>query len=213
VEEKEAVAVLHSATTASIGLLREAKLRSGESLFINGGAGNVGSAVLQLAVKLGARVVVSAGSEDDLAWCRSLGAEGAVSYKTGDVVKAIREFAPGGIDVYWDTTTHPDFERAVPLLAPRGRMLLMAGLGARPVFPVGEFYTKDCSLHGFAITNATAQELQQCARAINESLAAGKLKARISRVMPLAEAAAAHQLLEDSQNGQVKLKGKIVLTA
>ena len=212
-DEKETVAVLHSATTASIGLLREAKLRKGESVFINGGAGNVGSAVLQLAARLGARVIATAGSEEDLAWCRSLGAERAVNYKTGDVVKEISEFAPNGIDVYWDTTTRPDFERAVPLLALRGRIILMAGLEAHPVFPVGPFYTKDCSLHGFAISNATRQELLECANAINESLESGTLKARISRVMPLAETAAAHQLLEDSQRGLARVKGKIVLTA
>ena len=129
------------------------------------------------------------------------------------MVKEISEFAPKGIDVYWDTTTRPDFERAVPLLAHRGRLILMAGLDARPVLPAGPFYTKDCSLHGFAITNATSPELRECAKAINESLAGGQLRARISRVMPLAEARAAHQLLEDSQRGVVKLNGKIVLTA
>ncbi len=210
VAEKEAAAVLHSATTASIGL-REAKLRSGESIFINGGAGNVGSAVLQLAAGMGARAIVTAGGAEDLAYCRSLGAACAVNYKTENVAKLISEFAPNGVDVYWDTTTKPDFERAVPLLAHRGRIILMAGLDARPVFPVGGFYTKDCSMHGFAITNATCRELQDCAKAINAALGSGKLKARISRLMPLKDAAAAHQLLEDSQRGLIKLNGKIVL--
>ena len=88
----------------------------------------------------------------------------------------------------------------------------MAGLDAHPPFPVGAFYTKDCSLHGFAITNATAGELQDCARAINEWLAKGKLLARVDRVMSLAEAARAHQLIEDSLRGRLKLHGKIVLT-
>jgi NADPH2:quinone reductase len=212
VDEKESVAVVHSATTASIGLLREAKLRAGESVFINGGAGNVGSAALQLSTNLGARVIVTAGSDSDLEYCRQLGAKRAVNYRTGDIVQAISEFAPNGIDVYWDTTTKPDFERAVPLLSHRGRILLMAGLDAHPSFPVGAFYTKDCSLHGFAITNATAEELQDCARAINEWLAKGKLLARVDRVMPLAEAAQAHQLIEDSLRGRIKLHGKIVLT-
>lgn len=211
-DAKEAVAALHSATTASIGLLREAKLRRGEAIFINGGAGNVGSAVLQMAVNMGARAIVTASSDEDLAWCMSLGAERAVNYKTSDISKAVSEFAPGGIDVYWDTTTHPDFERAVPLLAHRGRIILMAGLDARPVFPVGGFYTKDCSMHGFAITNATAEELRNCSKAINELLAQGKLKSRINRVMRLSEAAAAHRLLEDVQRGVGKLSGKIVLT-
>jgi len=211
-DETEAVAVVHSVTTASIGLLREAKLGAGESVFINGGAGNVGSAVLQLATNLGARVIVTAGSDSDLEYCRQLGAERTVNYKTGDIVAAISEFAPNGIDVYWDTTTKPDFERAVPLLSHRARIVLMAGLDAHPPFPVGAFYTKDCSLHGFAITNATAEELQDCAKAINEWLAKGKLLARVDRVMPLAEAARAHQLIEDSLHGRLKLHGKIVLT-
>jgi NADPH2:quinone reductase len=165
-DEKEAVAVVHSATTASIGLLREAKLGAGESVFINGGAGNVGSAVLQLATNLGAHVIVTTGSDSDLEYCRQLGAERTVNYKTGDIVAAISEFAPNGIDVYWDTTTKPDFERAVPLLSHRARIVLMAGLDAHPPFPVGAFYTKDCSLHGFAITNATAEELQNCAKVV-----------------------------------------------
>lgn len=212
VDEKQAVAVAHSATTASIGLLRKAKLAAGETVFVNGGAGNVGSAVLQLATNLGARVIVTAGSGHDLEYCRQLGAERAVNYKNGDVAAAISEFAPDGVNVYWDTTTKPDFERAVPLLSHRGRIVLMAGLDAHPAFPAGPFYTKDCSLLGFAVTNATATELQDCARAINEWLAKGKLRARIDRVMPLAEAAHAHQLIEDSLRGRLKLRGKIVLT-
>ena len=171
VDEQRTVAVLHSATTASIGLMREARLRSGESVFINGGAGNVGSAILQLAVNLGARVIVTAGSDEDIEYCGALGAERVVNYKSGDIVKAISEFAPNGIDVYWDTTTKPDFERAVPVLAHRGRVIVMAGMDAHPAFPVGAFYTKDCSMHGFAITNATAEELQHYAKLINDCLA------------------------------------------
>jgi NADPH2:quinone reductase len=192
--------------------VREAKLRSGEYIFINGGSGNVGSAVLQLAASLGARVIVTAGSDEDLEYCRRLGAEHVVNYKIGDIVTAISAFAPNGIDVYWDTTTKPDFERAVPLLARRGRIVLMAGLDAHPSFPVGAFYTKDCSMHGFAISNATVEELQSYAKVINECLAKGKLVARIGRVMLLAEAGRAHQLIEDSLGGLVKLSGKIVLT-
>ncbi|HTY53992.1 MAG TPA: NADPH:quinone reductase [Candidatus Binataceae bacterium] len=212
VDEKQAVAVLHSATTASIGLLREAQLREGESVFVNGGAGNVGAAVLQIAANMGARVIVTAGSDSDLEYCRELGAERAVSYRT-DYVTAISEFAPKGVDVYWDTTTTPDFERAMPLLAHRGRIILMAGLNAHPTFPVGALYTKDCSVRGFAITNATVNELRQCADSINQWLAEGKLKARIAREMGLADAAQAHRIFEDSQHGSLKLSGKIVLTA
>jgi NADPH:quinone reductase len=208
VNEQEAVAVVHSALTACLGLMREAGLKPGETLFINGGSGSVGSSVLQVARHLGARVIVTAGSPEKLRRCIGLGADRAINYKTEDVVAAIRDFAPQGVDVYWDTTREPDFERAVPLLKHRGRLILMAGLNARPPFPVGAFYTKDCSMHGFAITNATTEELRDVADQINRLLVAGALKAKVNRVMSLAEAAMAHRLFEEHQ---AELNGKIVL--
>jgi NADPH:quinone reductase len=209
VNAHDAVAVMHSALTACIGLMREAAIQPGETLFINGGSGNVGSAALQVARHFGARVIVTAGSAEKIKRCLELGADCAVDYKTDDVVAAIRNFAPQGVDVYWDTTRAPDFERFVPLLRHRGRTILMAGLNAHPSFPVGAFYTKDCSVHGFAVTNATPQELREVAEQINHLLAAGALKAKIDRVMPLADAAMAHRLFEDKQG---ELSGKIVLT-
>ena len=208
VNEHEAVAVVHSALTACIGLVREAAIQAGETLLINGGSGNVGSAALQVAHYFGARVIVTAGSTEKIRRCLELGADRAVNYKTEDVAAAIRDFAPQGVDVYWDTTREPDFERSVPLLKHRGRIILMAGLNAHPPFPVGAFYTKDCSMHGFAITNATPEELRDVADQINRLLAAGALRAKVDRVLPLAEAAMAHRLFEEHQ---AELNGKIVL--
>jgi NADPH:quinone reductase len=97
----------------------------------------------------------------------------AINCKTEDVVKAIREFAPDGIDVYWDTTRQTDFERAVPLMAHRGRIIVIAGLDAHPTFPVCAFYTKNCSTHGFAITNVRPAELREVAAVINRWLGEG----------------------------------------
>ncbi len=91
-------------------------------------------------------------------------------------------------------------------------MVLMAGREARPAFPVGPFYVKDCSLHGFAMFNATANELREAADEVNRCLSEKKLKARIDRVLPLSQAAEAHRLQEDStvkKTGAVS--GKIVL--
>ena len=120
---------------------------------------------------------------------------------------------PTGINVWWETLRDPNFDRVVPLLAPRGRMILMAGREARPPFPVGPFYVKGCSLHGFAMFNATAAEQQAAADDINRWLAAGKLKSVIDRVLPLSQAAAAHRLQEENTIGkQGTLTGKIVLT-
>lgn len=88
----------------------------------------------------------------------------------------------------------------------------MAGREAKPVFPVGPFYIKDCSLHGFAMFNATAEEQRNAAEQINRWMAGGKLKAQIDRVLPLAQAAQAHRLQEDSTVHKTSaLSGKIVL--
>jgi NADPH2:quinone reductase len=124
----------------------------------------------------------------------------------------VRRVAPEGVNVWWETMREPDFERAVPLLARRGRFVLMAGRDARPVFPVGPFYVKDCSLHGFAMFNATPNEQRLCAQDINQWLQDGKLKPRIDRVLPLSQAAAAHRLQEDNTLRKAgTLAGKIVL--
>ena len=97
-------------------------------------------------------------------------------------------------------------------LAKRGRMVVMAGREARPVFPVGPFYVKDCSLHGFAMFNASPDEQRECAADINRWLAEGKLKPRVARIMPLAQAAAAHRLQEENTLHKAgTLAGKIVL--
>ena len=104
------------------------------------------------------------------------------------------------------------FDRAVPLLAPRGRFVLMAGRDARPTFPVGPFYVKDCSLHGFAMFNAMPDEQRPCAADLNRWLAAGQVRANIDRVLPLAAAAAEKQRLElaclDAKRGMEELAAR-----
>ena len=88
----------------------------------------------------------------------------------------------------------------------------MAGREARPPFPVGALYLKDCSVLGFAVLNATPEEQQPAAEAINNWLATGKIKPRIDRIMPLEETAAAHRLQEESTIGKSgALAGKIVI--
>ncbi len=212
VTDEQIVALSLVGTTAHLGLLRKAKLRGGEALFVNGGSGGVGSSVVQMAKILGARVLTTAGSEEKVKICRDLGADVAINYKTQDVQAAIREFAPKGINVWWETLREPNFECAVPLLAMRGRMIVMAGRDARPPLPVGPFYVKDCSLYGFAMFNATPSEQRAAAEDINQWLVEGTLKARIDRVLPLAQTAEAHRLQEESTVQKTgALAGKIVL--
>jgi NADPH2:quinone reductase len=167
---------------------------------------------VQMAKILGARVIATAGTEEKVAACRDLGADLAINYRTQDVVAAIKDFAPDGVNVWWETLREPDFDRTVALLATRGRMIVMAGRDARPSFPVGPFYVKDCSLHGFAMFNANAREQRTAANAINRWIGENKLRARIDRVLPLSQAADAHRLQEESTIQKTGvLAGKLVL--
>jgi NADPH2:quinone reductase len=212
VSDDDAVALSLVGITAQLGLVRNANLKAGEILFVNGGSGGVGSCVVQMAKILGARVITTAGTDGKVAACRDLGADLAINYQTEDVAAAVKAFAPAGINVWWETLREPDFDRTVALLAPRGRMIIMAGRDARPPFPVGPFYVKDCSLHGLAMFNASAREQRTAANSINRWLAEGKLRARIDRVLPLAQAAEAHRLQEESTvQKSGALAGKIVL--
>lgn len=212
VKHEEAVAVSLTGITAHLGLVLHAKLKAGETVFVNGGTGGVGSCVVQLAKILGARVIATAGSDEKVQLARQLGADLAINYKTQDVDAAIKSFAPQGVNLWWETQREPHFERVIPLLSLRGRMVLMAGRDAKPVFPVGPFYTRDCSLHGFAMFNSPAEEQRAASEDINHWLASGKLKARIDRVLPLSEVAQAHRLQEESTiHKSGALAGKIVL--
>jgi NADPH2:quinone reductase len=212
VSSETATALALVGITAHLGLVRDAKLLAGETLFVNGGSGGVGSVVVQMAKAMGARVITTAGSAENLKLCRELGADLAINYKANDVDTRIKEFAPQGVNVWWETQREPNFDRAVSLLAPRGRMVIMAGREARPQFPVGPFYVKSCALYGFAMFNATAEEQQAAADDINRWHAAGKLKANIDRILPLDQAAAAHRLQEENTLHKAgTLTGKIVL--
>jgi NADPH:quinone reductase len=212
VSDEQAAAISLVGITAHLGLVRDARLQRGETIFVNGGSGGVGSTVVQMATAIGARVIATAGSDRKVELCRGLGADHLINYKTQNIETELKKIAPAGVNVWWETLREPNFDLAVTSLAARGRMILMAGREARPPFPVGPFYVKGCSLHGFVMFMATPEEQRHSAEDINRWLAEGKLKANIDRVMPLSEAATAHRLQEESTIGKSgMLSGKIVL--
>jgi NADPH-dependent curcumin reductase CurA len=88
--------------TAYFGLLRVAEAKEGDTVFVSAAAGAVGSAVVQIAKAKGMTVIGSAGGADKCAWVRELGADAAIDYKAGSVLKQLMEAAPKGIDVYFD---------------------------------------------------------------------------------------------------------------
>jgi len=213
VSDAQAAAMALVGITAHLGLVQFARLKAGDRVFVNGGTGGVGSSVVQIARALGAEVITTAGTPEKVIACLELGAARAINYKTDDVDAEIRKAAPDGVNIYWETLREPNLERAIPLLSFRGRMIVMAGREAKPVFPLGSFYTRDCALYGFAMFNASPDEQRAAALDLNRLMAEGKLRPRIDRVLPLSEAAQAHKFQEDNTLHKAgTLSGKIVLT-
>ena len=198
--------------TAHLGLFRTGRLKEGETVYIPGGGGGVGSNVIQMARAVGARVATSAGSPEKVELCKALGADLALNYKADDIPARLREFAPEGIDVWYETTRDPDLEVNVPLLCRRGRMIVIAGRAAKPPLPFGSFYPRDCSILGFAMFNASADEQRRSADDMAKWVESGKLKTLIGKTFPLAEAARAHEFLEGCTiHGTSQVAGKVVI--
>ncbi len=212
VTDRDAAAMALVGITAHIGLFQCGHLKSGEAVYVPGGSGGVGSMVIQVAKAAGARVATSAGSEEKLALCRELGADLALNYKTDDIPARLREFANEGIDVWFETQREPNLEVSIPLLRPRGRMILMAGRTAKPTLPLGSFYPRLCSIHGFAMFACTPDEQRRCAEDLNRWAATKSLRAIIGKEFPLDQTADAEAFLEaNTIGGAGSLTGKVVI--
>ncbi|WP_084152042.1 NADPH:quinone reductase [Nocardioides halotolerans] len=174
VDPVTAVAVVHTAATAHVGLVRECGIQPDDVVFVEGASGGVGSAVVQIARSHGARVVATC-SAADAESCRRDGADLVLDYASPDLGDRLRRAAPDGIDIWWDTSGQYRFELVLPSLKPRARAVVMAGLAVRSILPVGQLYPRDASLRGFnscgvkpvvATTAATIPSLTPSCRSI-----------------------------------------------
>ncbi len=198
--------------TAHLGLFQNAKLKAGETVYVPGGTGGVGSMVVQMAKAAGAKVATSAGSPERMEICKILGADLVLNYKTDDLAARLREFSPEGYDVWYETQREPNLETTIPLLRKHGRMILMAGRTAKPALPLGAFYPRNCAIFGFAMFNATPQEQETCARDMIRWVEEGLLKPTVGRSFPLVAAAEAEKFLEaNTLGGAGTLSGKVVI--
>ena len=205
VDPEIAVAVAHPAVTAYLGWFLRARIRPGWTVFVGGGAGNVGIAATQLARRAGARVIASA-RDAHRDRCLAAGADAVVDYRSADLARLIRAQAPDGVDVYWDTSGTNDTDVAAAVLRPGGRMLVTAARAPVTV-ALAPLYTHDIAIDGFVLSRAGAGELAQAADLINDMLAAGELTTRITDRLPLERAAEAHRRIEAGE-----VDGRLLLT-
>ncbi|MEU9475979.1 NADPH:quinone reductase [Streptomyces sp. NPDC048191] len=200
VDPYAAVAVVHPAATAYLALFVHGRLRVGETVLVAGAAGNVGSALVTMAVRAGARVLATAGSRDTQ-YCAELGAADVFDYRDPELTERIRGAAPQGVDLCLDTAGVNDLETTVELLAHRGRVVLLAGARTRPVLPAGALYMNDRSVLGFVISHATSGELAEAAAYINDLFGRGALLPRSIEIFPLSATAKVHARMEQGQLG------------
>jgi len=196
-------------------------LRAGETLLIQGGSSGIGVTAIQLAKAMGARVIVTAGSDDKCAACIQLGAEHAINYKTQDFKDEVKRLTDGkGVDVILDMVGGSYVAREVEILAEDGRIAIIAVQGGvKSEFNAGLVLRKRLTITGstlrprpIAFKQAIAQA---CLKNIWPLIEAGRVKPVIHSTFPAVDpgdptgsgAAAAHALMESNQH-----IGKIVLT-
>lgn len=193
---------------AYYGLVRRGALQAGETVLVQGAAGGVGSASVQLATALGARVVGTVGSETEADLVRSLGASDVIDYKTEDVVARGLELTAGkGFDLVHELVVSANLPADVSLVAKGGR-IVCTGQGPSPeaMVPIGEALGKDATLLFMNLGNAGRAGVAAIAAEIGAMAAEGKVRPVIGETLPLAEARRAHELLAGPHLGKIVLE-------
>ena len=198
-----ATVVSRHAPTAFTLLRDKAKLASGEWVLVMGAAGGLGSAGVQVAKYLGAKVIAAAGSAGRVKVGMDLGADAGVDYRSQDLaIEAMRITGGKGVNVVFENIGDPDlFPRALASMARRGRLVTAGGHGGGIVpLDVNRLYQNHLSIIG--ATGETPDDVTMSLKAAAE----GKFKALIDKIMPLSQAVQAHEWVE-SRGGL----GKIIL--
>jgi len=209
-DQQAAAAMMHGLTAHY--LVNDAhKLKAGETARVHAAAGGVGLLLVQMARAIGARVIGTASSEEKAALAREAGADEVIVFTRQDFESEVKRLTGGkGVDVVYDGVGKATFEKNLNVMRLRG-MLVLYGMSSGPVPPVdpaklsakGSLYMARTTLAHFT---ATREELLARTSALFAMIADGKLKLRIAKTYPLADAAQAHRDMEAR-----KVAGKLLL--
>ncbi len=206
----DAAALPEVACTVWSNLVMVGGLRAGQTVLVHGGGSGVGTFAVQFAKALGARVAVTAGSEEKLARCRELGAEITVNYRTEDFTEVLR--AEGGADLILDIMGGSYLEGNLRSLATNGRLVIIGlmGGGAAEV-DLGRMLVKRLSVQATTLRSRPAQEKATIVSGVLEQVwplvEEGTIRPVVDRALPIEDAAEAHRVMESSAH-----TGKILLT-
>jgi NADPH:quinone reductase len=209
----EAAALPETFFTVWTNLFERGGCRAGDSVLIHGGTSGIGTTAIQLAAARGARVFATAGTPEKARICEKLGAARGIDYRSEDFVEVVkRETGGQGVNVILDMVAGSYVSRNLEAAAPDGRIVVIALLGGpRADVKMHLILTKRLTLTGSTLRARPLAQKAALAAAVHENvwplLAAGRVRPVICKTFPLAEASAAHRLMESSQH-----VGKIVLT-
>jgi putative PIG3 family NAD(P)H quinone oxidoreductase len=212
----DAAGIPEVACTVWSNLVMTAHLGPGQLLLVHGGASGIGTHAIQVARALGARVAVTAGSPEKLAFTRELGAQIAISYKDEDFVARINEETDGaGADVILDIMGAAYLDRNIDALARDGQLVVI-GLqgGVKAELNLGKLMAKRARVIGTTLRarpvtgpNSKSAVVDAVTTSVWPMFASGRVRPIIGARLPIQQAAEAHRLLESG-----KVAGKVVLT-
>lgn len=211
VELLAAAALPEVACTVWSNVVMVGRLAEDELLLVHGGAGGVGTHAIQVAKALGARVAVTAGSDERLDRCAQLGADIVINYREQDFVEVIRE--AGGADVILDVMGASYLDRNITALASGGRIVVIGMQGGRKAeLDIGKLLMKRASVAATSLRARPLNEKAAIVAGVREKLwplvEQGTVMPIIDQVIPMAEAADAHRALDEGG-----IFGKILLAA
>ena len=190
-----------------------ARLQAGETLLVQGGSSGIGVTAIALGKAMGARVIVTAGSEAKCRACLALGADHAIPYRTADFAEEVLRLTEGrGADVVLDMVGGDYIERELRCVAVDGRIALIAAQGGtRSHIDAGLLLRKRVALTGSTLRPRSVAYKTEIARALRTRvwplIESGRIRPVVHQVFPAREAAQAHRLMESSAH-----VGKIVLS-
>jgi putative PIG3 family NAD(P)H quinone oxidoreductase len=211
---KEAASLPENWFTVYDNVMTRGRLKAGETILIHGGSGGIGYSAIQLAKVLGgATVYTTVGSAEKAAFCRSMGADVALNYREQDWAAEVAALTgKRGVDVVLDMVAGDYVMKNLRSLALEGRLVQIAFLKENKIadFDAMPLMVKRLTFTGSTLRPRTVEQKAAIARPLRERVwplfESGHLKTFVYKTFPLAEARAAHELMESSQH-----VGKIVL--
>jgi NADPH2:quinone reductase len=192
--------------TAYRALFQRGGARGGERLLVHGGTGGVGLAVIQLARAAGLFVIATGGSEAGREEARRQGAHETLDHRQPGYLDRVAELTDGkGVDLLLEMLASENLGRDLPLLAMRGRVVVVGSRGRVEIDP-RDTMSRDADIRGFTLFNTPPEELASIHAALAAGLADGTLSPVIAVEIPLAEAPRAHErVMEPGHNGKIVL--------